>query len=1104
MEINAEIVNKFLNGYDPMEHIITIECDYTDERVSIIYVNEKGQKMVKCEDFKPFVWVKHSAAIRMFQGNRGTLRRKLREYGIEIKALKTGNNEQIDDRLKNGYIYLFRATRKMSYTKFMAFFTEADTPIYDRKKNGQEGGSNKEFMAISPVEQYMISTGRRLFKGYNNYDDLKRMSFDLETQGLDPKIHAIEQIGIRTNKGYEKIISITGKTVAEKRKNELAAIEETLSIVAQEKPDIIFGHNSENFDWNFFIVRSEVLGTDFETLSLKYFKHPIYKKKRESILKLGGEMEYFRPTIAWGFIILDSLHAVRRAQALDSNMKSGNLKYVTQYLDLKKKNRVYVPGNIISKTWNITDEIFAFNDETGDWYELNEKRGLLDGYVKKSGKYIVERYLLDDIWEADKVELKLNESNFLVGKMLPTTFQRACTMGTAGIWKLIMLAWCYENELAVPSTGDNKRFTGGLSRLLKTGYVDRIVKLDYNSLYPSIILTWNISTALDITHIMLHLLEYILTQREKYKELKAECGDKANKLKKLLKNFNGTKEEILKIEDEMSYWKAEKMGNDKKQLPLKILANSFFGSYGCPMVFPFGDINGAEKTTCIGRMSLRLMISHFSKLGYTPIVGDTDGFNFQMPMEEDFRYTDEHPYISNGKGRNTTKGKSYTRVEADVAEFEDIYMSSAYNGGINKMGLGIDEFCDATINFARKNYADLMPDGKTKKVGNTVKSRKMSGYLEKFIDEGVDLLLRGNGSKFLENYYAYIDDIYNYRIPLKDIASKGKIKKTVEEYKKDCNTLTKSGSKKARQAWYELVINNNIKVDVSDTVYYINTGTKKAHSDVKRVTHQYAILHGEEVEINAKTMKDILSDECLSKGIEYKNLSAKEKKEMLKPYITREDDEIILNCKLVPNEIIEDEHDVLCSEVEELEYNVEKYIEQFNKRISPLLVCFSPKIRSNILISNPSDRKYFTEEESKLVSGYPNKEGDQDTYEALMTPEKKEIEFWQKINETPPFVNECGIDWEELVEKYNEDKKLEENELFQNENNKYLEALNNLTDKDVDDFENDGTLPSSISSIMYLDSNMHLYFKKIPTMTPSTGGFIFDDITKLNLEKNDG
>ena len=174
---------------------------------------------------------------------------------------------------------------------------------------------------------------------------------------------------------------------------------------------------------------------------------------------------------------------------------------------------------------------------------------------------------------------------------------------------------------------------------------------------------------------------------------------------------------------------------------------------------------------------------------------NTDGFNFQMPTDDKFRYTDEHPYIGKGLGRNTVEGKPYTKVEADVAEFEDLYMSQAYNGGINKMGLGIDEYCDATINFARKNYADLMPDGTTKKVGNTIKSRKMSGYLEKFIDEGVDLLLRGNGYKFLSNYYDYIEKIYNYQIPIKDIASKGNIKKTIKDYIADCKTSTKAGSK---------------------------------------------------------------------------------------------------------------------------------------------------------------------------------------------------------------------------------------------------------------------------------------------------------------------
>ena len=46
-------------------------------------------------------------------------------------------------------------------------------------------------------------------------------------------------------------------------------------------------------------------------------------------------------------------------------------------------------------------------------------------------------------------------------------------------------------------------------------------------------------------------------------------------------------------------------------------------------------------------------------------------------------------------------------------------------------------------------------------------------------------------------------------------------------------------------------------------------------------------------------------------------------------------------------------------------YNVEKYIDQFNKRITPLLVCFHPDIRNKILITDPKDRMFFTEEEAK-------------------------------------------------------------------------------------------------------------------------------------------
>ena len=1098
-EITSEVVNTFLNGHDPMEHIITIECAYDEDKVSIVYINDKGQKRIKLDDFKPFVWAKNSAAIRLFGGDRKKIMSRLRQYGISVKKLITTEEgkAEVSDRLENGYKYMFYATRRMSNKTFQQFFQEAGVPINERAKKDQPNESNREFLTATPVEQYMIQTGKRLFKGYNNYDDLTRLTFDLETQGLNPKIHRIEQIGIHTNKGYDKIIEIEGKTKAELDAAEIAGIEQAIFILSQIQPDVIAGHNSENFDWDFFMVRYEELGGDFQEMTLKFFKHPIYKKAKESVLKLGQEVEYYRPTVMWGHIILDSLHAARRAQALDSSMKSSNLKYVTKYLKLKKPNRVYVPGDKITSTWNVQEKVYGFSDTDGDWYRITDKRPLMDGYELVSGRYIVERYLLDDLWETDKVEEKLNESNFLVGKMLPTTFTRACTMGTAGIWKLIMLAWCYENGLAVPAAAPSKRFTGGLSRLLKTGFVDRIVKLDYNSLYPSIILTWHVSTPIDIMNVMLSFLEYILTQREKYKDLKGAAGDRAKALKKEFAAYDGLDELFKKnLKTEIQKWEIEKTGNDKKQLPLKILANSFFGSYGAPNIFPFGDVDAAEKTTCIGRMSLRLMIYHFTQIGYTPIVGDTDGFNFQMPTDDKFRYTDEHPYIGKGLGRNTVEGKPYTKVEADVAEFEDLYMSQAYNGGINKMGLGIDEYCDATINFARKNYADLMPDGTTKKVGNTIKSRKMSGYLEKFIDEGVDLLLRGNGYKFLSNYYDYIEKIYNYQIPIKDIASKGNIKKTIKDYIADCKTLTKAGSKKSRQAWYELVIKENVNVNVSDTIYYINTGTKKGHSDVKRVTHFYYYLNGEKTEITKEVEK-------LYKNQEGTKMTRLELAKQQYGSSAFDEDEIILNCKLVPNEILDKEEDVLCSEYEGLEYNVEKYIDQFNKRIKPLLVCFHPDIRNKILVNNPKDKLFFTEEQSKLVSGYPNKKEDQDTFEALMTPERKEIEFWVKINEVPPFVKECNIDWDGLVKKHLEEVKQENNELYTTENAKYLAALDAITNKDVEEFESEGKIPAVLSSIVTLGSDMRFYFKKIPNKTPSTGGFIFDDIQYDYIDRNE-
>ena len=654
-EITTEVINSFINGTDPMERIVNLEYKYDSDKIKVYYRNENDIKCYKMENFYPFVWATRHACTKLCDGDRSMVSSLMRKYGIGIRTLDTRDNDGkvVKNIEENGYIFMFYAKRPMSYQKFLKFFKEANNPIYSKSKDDGDDDEmttkedSRQYLIVTPQEQYMISSGRRFFKGYEDYDEVLRMIFDLETEGLDPRYCRINQFGIRFNRpvrykgnlvDFERILTVTGNTKEEKDANELHNIKVFLSMIQYFNPDVITAHNGENFDWNFIIERCKMLGTTIEDICANenmFDGEVIRKNNKESVLKLGGEVESFYQTIVPGIVITDSLHAVRRAQAIDSNMLRADLKYVTKYSKMEKSNRVYVPGDKISDTWNDWVNDYALNNENGKWYQITEYKPLEDGYEKVTGKYIVERYLLDDLWECDKVEHRYNTPNFMICKMLPVPYQKCCTMGTAGQWKALLMAWSYENGLAIPQFGEGGTFTGGLSRLLEVGFVDDVAKFDYNSLYPSIILTWGISDEKDLMGATLKFLEYVLTEREKYKDLKKKAGKTAAKILERLQNRDyKDKEEGKKLNEELKYWKAEESANDKKQLPLKILGNSFFGSYGAENLFPWGSKVCAERTTCSGRMMLRLMIYYFyrgipKKVGndmtysYKPVVGDS-------------------------------------------------------------------------------------------------------------------------------------------------------------------------------------------------------------------------------------------------------------------------------------------------------------------------------------------------------------------------------------------------------------------------------------------------------------------------------------------------
>lgn len=1143
-EITAQDITTFIEGHDPMEHIVNMIYDYQDDFMQVVYRNENDQKLIKKEPFYPFLWATYHACDKLCGGDRNRVKQLLSKYGIRCIALSnTSITGEVVHEFDNGYRFKFQAKNPMSYSRFLAFFREAQNPVFSKKdKNGKEeiqsAEDSRQYLIVTPQEQFMIATGKRFFKGYDDYDQILKMTIDLETTGLNTKRDRIIQIGVKMNRpfpnypnGFQKILTVVGNTKEDKDRCELWAIDQLLKMIYTFKPDIITAHNGENFDWNMLIDSCTRLGTSMAEMSAKYFNgETIRKEDRESSLKLGGEIQTFYRTIIPGIIVTDSIHATWRAMATDSSFKEANLKYATNYLGMKKPNRVYTPGKEISSIWADNEEHYAFCEKDGDWYlydkdapaaktvvaeydldyfkeeeerdrlehntvipaetryedylknieEQNKfKKGkdgnkpfvmytrnyVADGYELKSGKYIIERYLGDDLWECERVEHKLNTTNFLICKLLPLTYSKATTMGTAGQWKALMLAWSYENNLAVPLAENSGSFTGGLSRLLRVGYIPNVVKLDYNSLYPSIILTWAICDKTDLMGTMLDFLKYVLTEREKYKGLKKKAGKVVDKYEDMMAEGVTLNGEQLA---EYHQGQADYAFNDKKQAQMKVFGNSFFGSYGSNngSVFPWKSPKCAEQTTCTGRQCLRLMISHFSHLGYIPIVGDTDGFNFQLPDESTYRYTKEHPYISTGESRETKKDEAYIGFRGDVAEFNDMYMKDFhyFPKAVNKMGLGIDEVVTATINFSRKNYADYFPNkpypDDVKMVGNTIKSKKMPGYIEKFLAKGVRQLLRGEGQEFLQGYYDKIDDIFNYHIPYKDIATKGKVKKSISDYVKDCNTLTKAGRPKSRQAWMELALQENLHVDMGDTLYYVNVGKTKSQSDVKKVTKYF---------IDEKDCTTALEKEFK----EYKKSNPKTKFALttyIKQYHpeAQKKEDIILNCRLVPREVIDSEEDIMCNGT--IEYNVAKYIDMFNKRITPLLVCFKKDIRSKILITDPDDRKYFTKEECKLSSGEPNKASDQDTYEQLMTMEDKEIKFWTKHDLIPPFVEECGMGtWDDIKADYFRRMEDEKNNGIAAEKESFEKLIAEMTKEDVDNFLEEGTVPETILKIADLD-----------------------------------
>ena len=746
-------------------------------------------------------------------------------------------------------------------------------------------------------------------------------------------------IGLKTNKGFQKVIECSDE------EQERAGLVEFFRIIDEIKPTIIGGYNSANFDWYWIFERCKALHLDVKKICRTL--NPNYNiKQSENLLKLANEVEKYNQVGMWGYNVIDILHSVRRAQAINSSIKSAGLKYITQYIEAEAPDRVYIPHEDIGAMYRDKNE-YWLNITNGkykraDKPEFDNLDTRFPGtYIKVTGDNIVERYLDDDLEETLLVDEQFNQGTFLLASMVPTTYERASTLGTATIWKMIMLAWSYKNKLAIPKKEQKTEFVGGLSRLLKVGYSKDILKLDYSSLYPSIQLVHDVFPDCDVLSGMKSMLTYFRAERIKNKNLASEWKSKD---KKVSQKF------------------------DRLQLPLKIFINSLFGALSAPQVFHWGDMNQGEMITCTGRQYLRQMVKFFTNKGYTPTVLDTDGCNYSLPPN-----VDDRVYIGKGINPQIKEGKEYKGYDADVAEFNDLFMKSP-------MFLDCDGTWSSCINVSRKNYATLEHNGKVKLTGNSIKSKKLPLYIEDFLDKGVKLLLEGKGQEFVEYYYEYLTKIYNKQIPLMKIAQRAKVKLSVDDYIKRTKQKNKAGGDLSRMAHIELAIKHKLNVNLGDVIFYVNNGTKASEGDVQKIT---------------------------------KKLTKKQTEEYIATYKKNPPpptSEIQLNCYILNQKTLEDNPEMTG------DYNVARAMVTFNKRIEPLLVVFKEEVRENLVVNNPDERGLFTKDQCELINGVPFEDGDQDSLEDLLKITEEEMRFWNRREINPNHIYDLAHDgWEKYI-----------------------------------------------------------------------------------------
>ncbi len=454
-----------------------------------------------------------------------------------------------------------------------------------------------------------------------DFQQFRMMSFDLEVRnphGMpNPNEDEIIMIGIDSNVGVRKVISTKGDEFEndpemyfiEKVDSEKEMIESFIKTVKENNIDIIIGYNSDVFDFPYLKDRAKLWGLDLDLgvdgSSIKFIRRG-----------------YNNAATFKGLLHVDLYLVMRRYMSLD--------RYTLErvYFEFFGEEKIDVPG----------DRIYEFWDNGG-----RELKNLF-------------KYSLDDVVSTLKIAQETLPLNLELTRIVGQPFVDVTRMATGQQAEWYLVRKAYEVDEVVPNKpnmtmknikerGSN---SGGYVKEPEIGLHENLVQFDFKSLYPTLIISKNISPDVlvkdnvsynakfedfetgydDIDSLREEELsseidndeEYYISPEHYFKFKKEPQGFIPSALEDILNERFAVKNRMKATDDPIL-----KKSLDVQQQALKRLANTMYGVYGF-LRFRWYSFECAQSITAWGRQHIKKAMKEAEDYGFKAIYADTDGF----------------------------------------------------------------------------------------------------------------------------------------------------------------------------------------------------------------------------------------------------------------------------------------------------------------------------------------------------------------------------------------------------------------------------------------------------------------------------------------------